>query len=428
MSKLALLGGVPVVKGPLKPFNRIGDEERALVNQVIDNGLLSGFVGAWCDDFNGGKFVRQLEDEWSEFFATKHSVSVNSATSGLFAAIGAVGVEPGDEVIVPPYTMSATAMAPLVYGGIPVFVDIEPETFCLDPDLVRKAITPKTKAILAVNLFGHPAHLHELRKIADQHSLFLIEDNAQAPLAKEHERYAGTIGHIGVFSLNRHKHIQCGEGGICTTDEDDLALRLKLIRNHGENVIEPLGIENSAGLIGFNYRLTEPCAAIAIAQLRKAKAIIDERRAIAEFLTAGASGLQGITPPHVRSDCIHSYYVWSARVDETRLGISRATISRALTAEGFPNVTAYVRPLYLLPAFQQKIAFGTKGWPFSLSDRTYQTGMCPVTERMHTSEILEFPICSVDPTAEQMKQLVDAMQKVFDNVDEMRRFEQTACQ
>ena len=131
MSKLALLGGSPVIDRPLTPYRTIGEEERAAVNRVMSSGKLSGFVGAWCDDFAGGPEVRAFEAAWKARFNVRHAVSVNSNTSGLFASMGAVGIGPGDEVIVPPYTMSATAMAPLVYGGIPVFVDIEPDTFCL---------------------------------------------------------------------------------------------------------------------------------------------------------------------------------------------------------------------------------------------------------------------------------------------------------
>jgi len=198
----------------------------------------------------------------------KHTVSMNSATSGLFAAMGAVGIGPGDEVIVPPYTMSATAMAPLIYGGIPVFADIEEKTFGLDPAAVRKAVTPRTKAIIAVNLFGHPARLDELLEIAKERHLFLVEDNAQGPLAEDQGRYAGTLGHIGVFSLNYHKHIHTGEGGMCVTQDDDLALRLQLIRNHGENAVGPLETSDLTNLIGFNFRMTEIQAAIGIEQLK----------------------------------------------------------------------------------------------------------------------------------------------------------------
>ena len=131
-------------------------------------------------------------------------------------------------------TMSATVMAPLIYGGIPVFVDIEEDYFCIDLNKVELAINSKTKAIIAVNLFGHPAELRRLRDLADKNGIYLIEDAAQCPLASENSFYAGTIGHIGVFSLNYHKHIHTGEGGICCTDDDELALRLRAIRNHGK--------------------------------------------------------------------------------------------------------------------------------------------------------------------------------------------------
>src|SRR5262245_21901216 len=232
------MGGEPVIGQRLGSYNTIGAEEKAAVEQVMATGKLSGFIGEWCDSFNGGSKVQAFEAAWRERFASRHAITVNSNTSGLFASMGAVGLAPGDEVIVPPYTMSATAMAPLIYGGIPVFADIEPATFCLDPQAVRRALTPRTRAILAVNLFGHPAPLAELRALAEQHGIWLVEDNAQGPLAMEHGRYAGTMGHIGIFSLNYHKHVHTGEGGMCVTADDELALRLQMIRNHGENIVE----------------------------------------------------------------------------------------------------------------------------------------------------------------------------------------------
>ena len=141
MTKLAILGGQPVVKKPFLPFNTIGKDEKKAVQDVLDTGILSGFVGAPSEEFNGGKYVRELENNWCEKFNTRYAVSVNSATSGLYAAMGAIGISSGDEVIVPPYTMSATAMAPVVYGAVPIFADIEEETFCLDPECVKNAIT-----------------------------------------------------------------------------------------------------------------------------------------------------------------------------------------------------------------------------------------------------------------------------------------------
>ena len=182
MSKLALLGGAPVLDRPLPPYKSVGEAEEKAVVEVVRSGCLSGFYGSWGARFLGGPKVRALEAAWAERFGVRYAVTVNANTSGLFAAMGAVGVGPGDEVIVPPFTMSATVVAPLVYGAVPVFADIEDETFGLDPEAVRAAITPRTKAILAVNLFGHAARLTELRRVADEHGLFLVEDNAQGPL------------------------------------------------------------------------------------------------------------------------------------------------------------------------------------------------------------------------------------------------------
>ncbi len=421
MSELAILGGVPEISEPLAPFNRIGEAERAAVERVLEDGILSGFIGAPGPDFDGGPRVQALEEAWRQRFGAAHAVTVNSATSGLYAALGAVGAGPGDEVIVPPYTMSATVMAPLVYGAIPVFADIEPETFCIDPSRVRAEIGERTRAIIAVNLFGHPARLHELRAIADAHGIFLIEDNAQAPLASEQGRLAGTIGHIGVFSLNRHKHIQTGEGGICVTEDEALALRLRLIRNHGENLIEHYGIDDITNLVGFNYRLTELSAAVGLCQLAKADSIIDQREAYARRLTAALSDLPGITPPVVREGCRHVDYAWVARYDADMLGVSRHLFAKALRAEGVPIDEGYVKPLYRLPAFQRRVAIGRKGFPFDLTDRHYPEDLCPVCERMHFHAELGFGICSFELSDRLIDSVARAFHKVCAHRDDLRR-------
>lgn len=423
MSGLALLGGTPVIDRALRPYNSIGAKEIEAANRVLQSGVLSKFVGAWCEDFYGGPAVQELEKSWCETFKVSHAISVNSATSGIYAALGAVGVGPGDEVIVPPYTMSATAMAPLVYGGIPVFADIEPDTFCLDPAAVRKSLTPRTKAILVVNLFGHAAQLKALREIADEHKIWLIEDNAQGPLATENDKFAGTIGHIGIFSLNYHKHFHSGEGGICVTDCDNLAKRLHMIRNHGENVIEELGVQDLTNMIGYNYRMTELTAAIAIEQLKDAELHVSKRERVARALTEAVSDLDGITAPLVRSGCRHVYYVWAARYDEHVVGVSREVIAEALSAEGFPNSQGYVRPLYMLPVFQKRIAIGSAGFPFNLTERAYYSGMCPVVERMHDKELLEFHPCTYELDDRQIELLCKALKKVFDNRNSLKDFE-----
>ena len=411
-SILAINGGNPAVIDPLIMDSTIGETELAAVKRVFDRGMLSGFYGNWGDEFLGGPEVRAFETAWSDRFQIPHVVSVNSATSGLFAAVGALGVSPGDEVIVPPYTMSATAMAPLIYGAIPVFADIEPDTFCLDVNAVRSAITSKTKVIIAVNLFGHPAKLAELAELARAHSIALIEDNAQGPLASENDQYAGTIGDIGVFSLNYHKHIHTGEGGMCVTRDPELALRLQAIRNHAENIVSPAPIADPINMVGFNYRMTEMSAAVGIAQLERIDFEVSRRQNLAERLSEGVLGLEGLTPPVVRPGCRHVYYEWVLKVDAKVLGVSRARFSAALAAEGFPHFAGYVRPLYMLPTFQKRIAFGRDGWPFTLTNRRYEEGLCPVAERMYEEEVLCYETCAYRVGDTLANQFVTAIRKV----------------
>jgi perosamine synthetase len=423
MSKLALLGGEPLIKNNFLLYKSIGDEEVNAVNKVMETGRLSGFVGAWCDEFNGGEKIQQLESEWSKYFNVKHSISVNSNTSGLISAIGAIGVSPGDEVIVPAWSMSATVIAPLFYGAIPVFADIENDYFCLDLESVKKNITTKTKAIIAVNLFGHPAQLEELKKIAETYNLVLIEDNAQAPLATENNAYTGVIADIGVFSLNYHKHIHTGEGGICTTNNDEFALKLKMIRNHGENIVDSIEMSNITNMIGYNFRMTEMSAAIGLCQLAKAERLISRRAEIANKMSLAVSELSGITVPKVRDNCSHVYYVWAAKFDEEVVGVSRDLFAKALEAEGCPVSVGYVEPLYNLAVFKNKIAIGNKGFPFNLSDRNYGEGLCPVTEQLHKKELLELHICSYEFKDDELNSVINAYHKVHGFRNELKKYE-----
>lgn len=414
MKKLAILGGAPVIESAFPSYNSIGDDEIKAVVEVLRSGSLSAFYGSEGDSYWGGARVREFEQAWSERFRAKHAVSVNSATSGLYAALGAINLGPGDEVIVPPYTMSATVITPLFFGAIPRFADIEEETFCINPYAVREVINTRTRAILAVNLFGHPAKLHELRRIAEENGLYLIEDNAQAPLAEEFDKLSGTIGHIGVFSLNFHKHIHTGEGGICVTQDDDLALRMKLIRNHAENVVEAFGIKDLTNMIGHNLRMTEMQAAIGIEQLKRIETHVAERACVAERLSEVISDLPGLTPPKLRSGCRHVYYVWGLRFNEDILGVSRTIFCKALMAEGVPVFEGYVKPLYLLPVFQKKIAIGSGGFPFSLSpELLYNKGMCPVSERMHEKEFIGFECCAYSLHENDIDLVLEAFEKVY---------------
>ena len=427
MSELALFGGKPVLDAPIPPYPAMGEAEKRAVVQVIESGQLSGFYGSPGEEFWGGPRVRALEAAWRERYDVAHAISVNSATSGLYAAMGAIGLSPGDQVIVPPWTMSATAMAPLVYGGVPVFADIEDETFGLDPAAVEAVLTSRTRAIIAVNLFGHPARLDALRAIADAHGLYLVEDNAQAPLAEDNGRLAGTIGHIGVFSLNRHKHIHAGEGGMCVTADDRLARRLALIRNHGENVADWLGEDDLVNLVGFNYRMTELSAAVAVVQLENVDAHVTARERFAHGLSVGVRSLAGLTPPHVRHGCRHNYYCWVVRFDEAAVGVARDRFRDALTAEGVPCSTGYAAPLYGLPLFQRRTAIGREGFPFTRGAPDYGAASCPVTERLHLREALLIEPCAIDPSGNVSARIIEAFHKVHRHAGELAASNRTGA-
>lgn len=429
IDRLAIHGGEPSFKKELPTFNSIGDEEVKAVNEVMLSGELSGYYGSWSPEFYGGKKVKQLEEEWSTKFKCNYSIAVNSNTSGLLAAMGAIGLKPGDEVILPPLSMSATAIAPLFYGGVPVFCDVEPVTCTLDPEKIEKHITKRTKAIIVVNLFGHIAYLSKLREIANKYNLFLIEDNAQAPLGHEDGNLAGTIGDIGIFSLNYHKHFHTGEGGICVTNNHQLAKKLQLIRNHGENCVSEIDVDDHVNTIGLNLRMTELCAAIGIEQLKKSEYLVQERVEIADFLNKNLNDLPGINLPIQRLNSKAVYYMYQIRFEENIVGVSRERFADALAAEGFPTFLGFIKPLYLLPVFQNKIAIGSQGWPFkryksflSFLNRkiSYKKGICPVAEKLHEKELMGFDCCCLKINNDDLKGLSKAFKKVYENRNQLK--------
>jgi perosamine synthetase len=422
--KLALIGGPKAIQATFKRYNPIGVEEVKAARQVIESGVLSQFLGAWYDDFYGGPKVREFERACEAFFGVKHAVTVNSWTSGLIAAVGAIGIEPGDEVIVTPWTMCASATAILHWNAIPVFADIEPETFNLDPKSVEANITPYTKAIMAVDIFGHSADMDALMAIAAKHGLKVISDAAQAPGALYKGKYAGTVAHVGGYSLNYHKHIHTGEGGILVTDDAVIAERLRLIRNHAEAVVGDKGETNLTNMIGYNFRLGEIECAIGIEQLKKLKRLVQSRQRLADLLSNGLRDLSGLRLPVVKPDCTHVYYVYPMIADVKALGVSRDKIHAALQAEGVPVTNRY-QNLHLLPMYQKKMAYGSNGFPWTSDichrEVDYCRGICPVAEELNESTYLGIGMCIYDLSEEDVRSIIAAFRKVWGQMAVLRQ-------
>ena len=288
---------------PAKPI--IGDEEREAVDRVLRSGMVAQ-----------GPEVAAFESEFSAHFVQgRPVVAVNSGTSGLHLGLLAAGVGPGDEVIVPSFTFAATGNSVALTGATPVFADIEPETFTLDPAAVAAAITPRTRGILPVHLYGHPARMRELSAIAEKHGVALYEDAAQAHGASLDGAPVGTFGVFAMFSLYPTKNMTSGEGGMVSTATEEVARGVRLLRNQGME----RQYENE--VIGFNARMTDIHAAIGRVQLTKVDAWTRTRRQNAAFLDAN---LRGVVIPTVADGAVHVYHQYTVRVPEDRDGFVRA--------------------------------------------------------------------------------------------------------
>lgn len=357
-----------IVKGEIPRFSTIGEDELSLASRALLAGPLSGFLGG---ELHGGEWVQKLERAWEKKFEAKHSIACNSATSGLLAACASVLVGPQYEVAVPALTMSATAAAPAFLGANIRFTDVEEDYYCISKDYGVPDV------IITTNLFGQPTATSRLTNLA---GVSTIEDNAQAIFATNNKKYAGTVADIGVFSLNVHKHLQCGEGGVCVTDDDELAHKMRLFINHGE----------MAGWAGLNLRMTEVTAAIAVAQLAKGPEIVLDRVQQARRILDSIGEIDGLIHPAVRKGCTHVYYALAFRVKK-----DRERIVKELNAEGVPVKAGYVEPLYRLPAFAKF---------------KYE---CPIAERLHDHELMLFENCAYSPTDEQIDQIGQAFRKVM---------------
>ena len=422
--KLAINGGPKVINKTFKRYNSIGIEEVEAAKAVIHSGVLSKFLGNWDPDFYGGPKVQEFERACEDYFGVAHAVTVNSWTSGLTAAVGAIGIEPGDEIIVPPWTMCASATSILHWNAIPVFADIELDTFNIDPKSVEANITPYTKAIMAVDIFGHSCDIDNLMNIAKKHNLKVITDSAQSPGVLNKGRMTGTISDVGGFSLNYHKHIHTGEGGILVTNDYEIYEKLQLIRNHAEAVVSDKGVTNLTNMIGYNFRLGEIESAIGIEQLKKLNYFVSGRQKAAERLTKGLEGLPGLRLPVIKNECTHAYYVYPMVLDIRLLQVKRSKIFEALIAEGVIGLSEGYVNVHLLPMYQNKIAYGSNGFPWTSDickrDVSYDKGICPVAEDLHDETFLEFAMCSHEFEEEDIDLIIMAFRKVWGQIEALR--------
>lgn len=320
--KTSTLPFIPAAK-PL-----IGDDERRAVDAVLRTGMLAQ-----------GPEVAAFEREFSEtLLAGGDVVAVNSGTSALHLSLIAAGIGPGDEVIVPSFTFAATANAVALVGAVPVFVDIEPHHFCLSPEAVRAAITPRTAAILPVHLYGHPADMSALESIASENGLRIIEDAAQAHGARWLGRRVGTFGDSAAFSLYPTKNMTSGEGGMIAASTHESARVLRLLRNQG------MERRYDNEIVGFNMRMTDLHAAIGRVQLTKVLGWTDRRRANAAFLD---TSIRGVEVPRVAPEAEHVYHQYVVRVADDRDGFARALESEF----GIGSGVYYPTPVHRLPSF-----------------------------------------------------------------------------
>jgi dTDP-4-amino-4,6-dideoxygalactose transaminase len=335
--QLAIHGGPPVHAGQPIPLFKVayGQEELAAVQEVFRQGV-------FCSVYPAATQVRALEEEFARWLGVKHALAFSSGTTAQHAALAAVGVGPGDEVIVPPLTFISTAYTPLWQGAVPIFADVDPGIIILDPADVRRKITPRTRAIVPVHWFGHPADMDELAAIAREHNLAIIEDCAHANGTRYRGRPAGTFGAAACWSLQESKMItSAGEGGMLTTDDDAIAAAARAMRSHGRTPVQVPG--GDAGRLvsayqvtslGNNYRMTEIQAAFGRAQLSKLDAFRARRRVCAAYLDANLADVEGLVRQDLREGAELSYVYYPVRFLSDRFTADIEEISRALAAEG----------------------------------------------------------------------------------------------
>lgn len=405
--KLSICGGNPVRTAIWPTWPQHGPEDEKAVLDVLHS-------GKW---FLGDR-VAEFERVFAEYHQARYGVSVCNGTVAIQVALEAIGISPGDEIIVPSYTFIATASAVSSTGGVPVFVDVDPDTYLIDPDAVEAAITDQTKAIIAVHIGGQPADLDRLTEIAEKHSLRLIEDSAQAHNAAWKGRKVGAIGDLGTFSFQASKNLNSGEGGFITTDDRELGERAWSIHNCGRSRD---GQWYEHPLVGGNYRMSEFHAALLLSQMRNLDEQTARRNANGPLLSSLLAEIDGIRPLKVDERVTtHAYHLYIFRYDSQAFGgVSREKFLEALNAEGVPCSAGY-RPLYKEPAFTARYADSPIHSAYFGGKPDYTTVTNPVCERICADEAVWLTQTMLLGPEQDMHDIARAVEKVRAGVDQLK--------
>ena len=421
--RLAIWGGAPAVPpGPHRVWPRITAEDKASVLGVLERGIVGG---AEAPEAVG------LQDDFAAYVGARHCLATNSGTAALHLALLALDIQPGDEVITSAFSFSASALAVLHALAVPVFADIRPDTYTLDPDHVERLIGPRTRAIIPVHIHGLPADLDRILAIAERHGLAVIEDACQAHGATFQGRRVGPLGRLGAFSLNYTKSLPGGEGGLLVTDDDALLERANMFRIFGERtekMDDELFRPYHSYVIGWNYRSQELPAAFARSQLRRLDENNERAQHNAARLTQGLTGLRGVHPPRVPDDRTHVYQKYRLRLHADEMGLAaepravRDAMLRALRAEGVEAVLWHTTPLPAYPLFQQRAGFGGAfPWTVPPAGRsiTYHPEDYPEATRLLDCSLLlgseRHPLCGQDDAV--MEYYIAAFHKVYAALD-----------
>ena len=409
MDELAILGGKPVRDRPFPAWPVYDDTEEALLIDVLRS-------RNWGQSVGLGPKSEELSMRFAAFCGVQYAIPVTNCTSALIVSLQAAGAGPGDEVIVPAYTFVATAFAALIAGASVRFVDIDPSTFCVDPEEVRNAINERTKAIIPVHLGGTPADMRKLVEIASQHGISIIEDCAQAHGATLDNAPVGSFGTAGCFSFHQTKNIACGEGGMITTDDAGVAELCgyeltKFGRQKG-------GYLHAHQTVAGNYGITEFQAAILLAQLDRNAMLSTRRSENAQYLRDQLLQVEGLTPTEQTPGTTYSAnHVFFMKYDQTRFAdCPRKVFVEALNAEGIPAKSLYPMPIYRQPA----IATRTVQTKDMLTGSCYVES-CPNAERISGREAIALPQNILIGERSDIDSVIDAINKVLGNLDKVTK-------